>query len=1652
MNKLNDSVQEKINTILLKRALLPQGVWRDLFDAAAWVWISDTAFSEDKSDLEEAWKAHGIDRQEVKQILRQEEVLEQLAKPGCPFWSAFPESFQAVLPRSVEILFRTPWQSGLYRRTFRTSYDKTLYADDVARLIDYCFKLLDSSLTLEKSLYLGVSGGDEDEEKDPLLQLVCVNPFIDFWIADALDRRDPFVCQYIRDAVYEGAKALTNAAILACFQTVNPDALTWISDYMLSLKLEEGIRQNIAESCDQGTFDAFCYMVHFIDKHNLIRFSSVTRAFLCWVDWTGTGTGQEAAARPETIKKQFKEFVQFLDAPVAGSQSALPREITKTAPDGRFEYYLSHVKMTKSQKNNPVSRYLALSALAAKDAVVAVQSCMEIIESDDETFPVKATAAYMLKQIKLPIEPIWILDQLDRRAPEPVLTNLLLDRIQYSAFPDDDEGVQEAREIYWRLRKLFDRFPAKSVSAFHPVFPEMELSVSQELLFEELRLCVKSIWEKEELEDLSKLAVQLKASSFSKTWFISTVLRFYAPTPDPDATDPYYNRKVYKEDLEHYKTFPRTDAIRNSIFDFLSDRTPSVKEEALKLIVQLESLTDDELTKVKSLLKAKSASVQELTNKIIKKFDSQTEDDKTVVLWTEQNGFGLYDPTLDYSLPIAPAKPEFRLNSFVPKNAANAIELIRQLDAFISEHKFDEIVYTNWQGARVTTISELEAEEAQSYIRHYNADNPKADRAAPELWDSFFEKRSFSVLEGLSALAIIGWNSASDKKRKEIAPFYGADFNPQPGKIQFPYFCFSVITRQVNKQPDFEQKLLSILEAFVQTPKELICKTVDNVYYYDQYLLINLDEFNFWFSLFERLSLSQRKFACLWRLHALLYELYQNPKLGGKINFLDVKELLQAYDQNIISSEAVFMALIKWRFAEEPGRLSEEKEAPHPLLITLFKRIADVELTRTAEPTGLSGFVSSVKVLPGVEYAVKLLEKMGDFKYTQTFGWNNNWLESVCYLLRVSRPEESDTADDLRQALKKHPIKKETQRLIELTMYAPWYAELVGEYLGRPDLATAVWFFQAHVRDEFSPEMTARIARYSDVTTQQFQNEAIDPQWLQKAMDAAGQELFPLMYEASKYIAGGSRHRQIQIYIDAVSGKLSVEQIQAQIEKSRNQNYVRALGVAPIEGSRQEAVGSSITLRVNSQLKKKDSRQEAVSSSADSSRNSQLATRYSQLIKADVLSRYQFLQTFLKQSKQFGAQKRASESAAVETAIENLARLAGCDETDRFVWRMENAQLDAVRQTFQPQDVADGVTVRIHVSDAGKPELKWEGLPSGKRTPPASMKSAPVVKQLQEIVKTLSDQQSRIKQTLEQAMIRASAFSVEELAGLSANPIFAPIVNRLIWIDQSNVPGFPSELAASSGTVRIAHPLDLLQSGRWTEFQKKICEEQIVQPFKQAFRELYVLDKDEKLDGVRSRRYEGYQFMAKKGAGVMKNRGWTIDYYDGLIKRYRKEGLVAMVNSDCCWFTPADIEPPVLETIEFCTESGRPVRLEDVPPRLFSETMRDVDLLVSVAHASGVGPEASHSTVEMRSQILAQLIPILRLNNVRIEKSHAFIHGAKGDYTVHLGSGVCHQSAAGMLDIVAVHSQTRGRMFLPFADDDPKTAEILSKILLLARK
>ncbi len=175
------------------------------------------------------------------------------------------------------------------------------------------------------------------------------------------------------------------------------------------------------------------------------------------------------------------------------------------------------------------------------------------------------------------------------------------------------------------------------------------------------------------------------------------------------------------------------------------------------------------------------------------------------------------------------------------------------------------------------------------------------------------------------------------------------------------------------------------------------------------------------------------------------------------------------------------------------------------------------------------------------------------------------------------------------------------------------------------------------------------------------------------------------------------------------------------------------------------------------------------------------------------------------------------------------------------------------------------------------------------------------------------------------------------------------------------------------------------------------------------------------------------------------------DYEDGLQKIYYKENIVARIYAMADWFSPGDVEAPTLEYVEFSDrKTGKRLKIKEIPDIVYSEVMRDVDLAVSAAHAGGVDPETSHSTIEMRKAIVECSLMLFQTKNVRLEGNHALIDGKLGQYSVHLGSGVVHQMGNAMLFVIPVHSQHRGRIFLPFVDDDPKTAEIVSKILLFA--
>lgn len=548
-------------------------------------------------------------------------------------------------------------------------------------------------------------------------------------------------------------------------------------------------------------------------------------------------------------------------------------------------------------------------------------------------------------------------------------------------------------------------------------------------------------------------------------------------------------------------------------------------------------------------------------------------------------------------------------------------------------------------------------------------------------------------------------------------------------------------------------------------------------------------------------------------------------------------------------------------------------------------------------------------------------------------------------------------------------------------------------------------------------ELESEVAKYSAIDIQDFKDGAVDKDWFTKAYKELGKSRWEILYEAAKYISDGNGHRRARLYADTLTGHLKIREVTAKVKDKRDQDYLRVYGLVPLSKTNAEK---------------------------------------------DVLTRYEYLQQFKKESKEFGAMKQTSEALALRVAMENLARNAGYPDPIRLTWAMESQQVQQILSKDTQVEI-DGTTVGLIIDEDGKADLvTFKGEKQLKSIPPKLKKDKTVI-ELTNYRKILREQFTRSRKGLEEAMIRGDEFLFSEIEHLFSHPIISKHLEKLVLISSKNSIGFyvngqlkdtmgNFQTIDSSETLRIAHCYDLHQNSVWGDFQHYCFDQKLKQPFKQIFRELYIPTVDELNEKSISRRYAGHQVQPKQTLALLKNRGWKVDYEEGLQKVFHKEGYQVKLYALADWFSPADVESPTLETIEFHSlKTRKNIPFEDINPRIFSEVMRDIDLVVSVAHVGGVDPEASHSTIEMRSVLLNETARLFKLKNVETKGNHAYIKGEMAEYSVHLGSAVVHQVPGLYLSILPVQSQHRGRLFLPFADDDPKSAEVISKVLLLAK-
>lgn len=760
---------------------------------------------------------------------------------------------------------------------------------------------------------------------------------------------------------------------------------------------------------------------------------------------------------------------------------------------------------------------------------------------------------------------------------------------------------------------------------------------------------------------------------------------------------------------------------------------------------------------------------------------------------------------------------------------------------------------------------------------------------------------------------------------------------------------------------------------------------------------------------------------------------YRLEHLAGKnvLTGLRTGDYLRAMDEKLISQD-VFMAFLLNTQTAMPGKIRVLTGPPHwsgtrefmtrypwaqEITHQLVDRMVTIEEKRGELPTPLTGHCQAIGRLEGARHFCNLLAALGSAGIYRGYVYSSNTTKTAVLsrLLKCCYPAEDDTPESLAALLKQTDISQ--TRLVEAVMYAPQWAGFAEAILDWPGLKCGIWFFHAHINETFSAEKETETAIYSPIRPEQFCDGALDRNWFFQAYHLLGEKRFRLLYQAAKYITSSSnRHRRSQLYTDALLGRLNARELEAEIQEKRNQEKLRCYPLIPI------APGDV----------------------------------------SEALRRYQFVRNFQKESKQFGAQRQESEKKACATALENLAITLGLADVNRLIWQMEGAKLAEIHPLLEPVTLGD-LSVRLTIDGQGEASLVIEKQGSVVKTPPKLLNQSQEYLTRKAAVKELKEQKRRSRESLERAMITSAEFGPTEVCSLLQNPILAPMVQTLAWVSGDGI-GFPAltgegltlmtvdgKQVPPTSALRLAHPHDLKTAGVWVDFMRLIYERQWVQPFKQVFREYYPLAEDERQGQTSSWRYAGHQVQPSRAVALLRSRGWTVDYEQGLQKVFYRENIIARIFALADWFSPASIEAPTLESTEFFDRhTGASVPLEQVPPILFSETMRDLDLAVSVAHVGGVDPEASHSTMEMRMAIAGELVRLLRLSNVSWLGAHAKIHGSLANYSVHMGSGVVHAEGVGMVAILPVHSQARGRIFLPFADDDPKTAEILSKIVLLA--
>ncbi len=710
------------------------------------------------------------------------------------------------------------------------------------------------------------------------------------------------------------------------------------------------------------------------------------------------------------------------------------------------------------------------------------------------------------------------------------------------------------------------------------------------------------------------------------------------------------------------------------------------------------------------------------------------------------------------------------------------------------------------------------------------------------------------------------------------------------------------------------------------------------------------------------------------------------------------------------------------------ARLPKCADALSRLLAALVEleragRIQERELTdrllehaqRTEEPLGL------------LMRSLKMLDVDG---VRSEYAWGSSAdgpspLRPYVWLVRWWHPKDRPDAARFQAAVRDVGLSRE---VLETTGLANLdVVDLIEAVLGETGLVNACAFCAAHAVS-FKLELLGRQHHLkaqtrdrTDISETLRSQGAFDLKWFREARAGLGEARFDALVAHAECF--GNEGRRLQLCVKAALGREKKPKLIERMLKSRSQSAVVALGLLPLP----EAAAAR---------------------------------------KAEILDRMRTLREFrtAQKDRKTGPERRRNEQIAYEAGVYNLARHAGYDDPAQLEWMVEIEEGSALADGIEPVKAGDTV-LALAVGDGGSEggcgvELTvTKGGRRLKSVPPA-LKKLPAAKALIEKHKELSAKADLFSRALEDYMVAVRRFSGADLQDLHRHPLLAPVLSRIVFAGPAAT-GWPVkggkaletvdgklEPVGRADTLRIVHPAELLAAGTLREWQRHCFRRERIEPFKQLFRELYVATEKEKA-GDGSVRYSGLRIKGAQGSALLGGRGWLVD--EGTFRKvFRSAGVAADLGLVDPTHTPFHMESLTLTQVRFFRvgDDGGLLRPGSVPPVVFSEALRDIDLAVSVAHLPEAPQEASESAIAVRAVLIEEVCTALGLKNVLVKERQARIKGSLAAYTVHLGSGVVHMLPSRQISLAP--AAKRPGLMLPFAGGDSATEEIVSKILLFA--